>query len=223
MELQQLKASLRDGAGTGIARETRRGGDVPGIVYGGGADPVNIRLDQREFVSLLHGKRGEHAVVQLEVDGKPDLNTPAVIKEVQHHPVIGTVIHADFQRIRLDEKIITPVAVALQGQPVGVVDGGILDHQLREVEVECLATSIPEELPVDVTGLAIGDSVHVSDLVAPEGVEILTDSARTLAAVLVSRITKAAEEEEAAAEEAAAAAEGGEAAAGDDSKEGESS
>lgn len=195
MELQELSVKKRSETGKGVARRTRREGDVPGVLYGGGQDAVGLTVDASLFIQLIHGKLGEHAVVQLKVEDAPDLNTPALLKSVQHHPVKGHAVHFDFQRIRLDEKIQTVVSIELVGRPKGVIEGGVMDHQLREVEVECLATNVPDVLRFDVSNLDIGGSAHVSEIVAPEGVTIITEGDRTIATVLASRLTRTAEAE----------------------------
>ncbi len=200
MELQNLSVSKREGKGKGSSHQTRVKGLIPGVVYGGGQDPLHIVVNTKVFEKLLHGRFGEHAVVQLEVEGAPDLNSPALLKQVQRHPLKEHVLHADFLRIRLDERIETVVPIELTGQAAGVVEGGVLEHQLREVEVECLALEVPEHILVDVSRLNIGDSVHVSDLIVPEGIKVLTDPERPVASVTVPRAMVEAAPAEAAAE-----------------------
>ena len=199
MELKTLKVNVRQGKGKGPAGRTRSAGEVPGVVYGGGIDVLHVAMNTREFGKLLQGG-GQHAIVQLDVQDDASLSSPAQLKEVQHHPVRGHVLHADFQRIRLDERIIVLVPVVLTGQCRGVIDGGVVDHQLREVEVECLALDVPASLTLDVTDLGIGDSCHVENLVAPEGVTIVTDAQRAVVVVQAPRTVRAEGGEEAAAE-----------------------
>jgi large subunit ribosomal protein L25 len=197
MELHQLKAKKRDAVGKGEASKERRAGLVPGTMYGEGQEAVSLTLDAREFTRLVHGRGGEHAIVQLDIENAPDLSSPAMVKAVQHHPLRDNIVHADFMRIRLDQRITTAVSVTLVGESVGVIEGGVLDHQLREVEIECLALDVPETIEVDVSALTIGDSLHVSDLAVPENVTLLTESNRAVAAIMAPRVV----EEEAAAEE----------------------
>jgi large subunit ribosomal protein L25 len=205
MELQTLKAATREQRGKGAAGRERKAGRVPSVLYGGGGESVSLKLDAREFDRLI-GSGGVHAIVQLEVEDQPDLSSPAMLKAVHHHPVRGEVMHADFQRIRLDERITTIVSLELIGQSKGAVEGGVVDFQLREVEVECLALEVPEKIEVDISELGIGDSVHVEQLRAPANVTIVTDPTRSIVAVHAPRVIKTAEEEAAEAEAAAAEA-----------------
>jgi len=220
MELQNLTVSTRDGRGTGLARQLRAKGSVPGVVYGGGRDPVQVTINLKDFERILHSRMGEHAVVQLEVAERPELTSPALLKAVQHDPVQGFILHADFLRIRLDERIQTVVPIVLTGHAEGVVKGGVLEHTLREAEVECLALEVPAELVVDVTNLDIASSLHVSDIQVPEGVTILTDPGRVVASIQVPRALVAEAVEVAEGEEAEAAeGEEAEAAEGESKKE----
>jgi large subunit ribosomal protein L25 len=215
MELKTLNVMKRDQHGTGPARRTRVAGDVPGVIYGEGQAAVSISVNTRSFEQLIHGEMGEHAVVQLEVEGQPSLSGPAMIKAVQHHPVRSHVIHADFLRIRLDERIHTVVALNLVGRAKGIQEGGVPDQQLHEVEVECLALDVPPHIDVDISELNIGDSIHVEQLQAPKGVDITTDPERAVIAIHPPRILEDAEltpeELEARQAEAALAAGEGEA------------
>lgn len=202
MELQTLKAATRAERGKGAAGRDRKAGQIPGVLYGGGGDAVSLKLDAKEFDRLVHSG-GEHAIVQLEVEDAPKLSSPAMLKSVDHHPVRGDILHADFLRIRLDERITTLVSLELVGRCKGVVEGGVLDFQLREVEVECLALEVPEKIEVDTSELGIGDSLHVEQITAPPNVTIVTDPTRSIVAVHAPRVVKSAAEE---AEEAEAAA-----------------
>lgn len=212
MQLKSIKAAARERIGKGGSRRTRQSGDIPSVLYGGGSEAVNLRINTREFVRLVQ-TGGSHAIVQIEVDGDPGAGGPALLKAVQYHPVKGNPIHADFQRIRLDERIETLVPLHFVGHCKGVVDGGVLDFQLREVEVECLALEVPEFIEVDITDLGIGNSLHVSDIKAPANVTIVSEADRSVVAVHAPRLVTA--EAPAAGEavegaEAAAPAEGAE-------------
>ncbi len=195
MELQTLDARVRTNRKKGAARKERAAGRIPGVIYGEGQEAVSISLDGREFVRLLHGAGGEHAVVELKMENAPDKGGPAMLREVQHHPLRDDVLHVDFQRIRLDRKIVTYVPIHLEGKAKGLTEGGVLDYQLREVEVECLPVDVPEYLELDITELEIGHSLHVSDLKAPDKVTLITEPERAVVTMLAPRVTV--EEEEA--------------------------
>jgi large subunit ribosomal protein L25 len=192
MELQSLTVKTRDGKGKGPARRSRRAGEIPATIYGEGKEAVSLAVDLKTFQGVVHGKGGEHAIVQLEVEGRPELNGPAVVKSVQHHPVRSHIVHADFMRIRLDARMRTVVPIVLVGRSKGVLEGGVPDQQLHELEVECLALDVPEHIEVDITELGVGESLHVSQIAARENVEIVTEGDRTVIAVHPPRVTGAA-------------------------------
>ena len=184
MAIVVLKSARRDEVGKGFARRLRQAGSVPAVYYGRGEAPVALAVHAKELESILHGSAGSNVIVDLKVEGDAAADRKALLREIQRHPVKGNIIHVDFQHISLSERITVEVPVVLIGTPAGVKDGGgILEHLLREVEVECLPTDIPEKLTVDVSHLNIGESVHVSDLVADK-VEVKTEAERTVASVV---------------------------------------
>lgn len=187
MNIPTLKAQLRTLGTKGDVKKLRKEGKIPAVLYGLKENSVPICVDSREFMKLLSHLEGKHPVVKLEVEGNTYLDTPALIQDIQRHPVKWNVIHVDFLRIRLDQKIHTSVPVVLVGQAEGVKMGGVLDHQLREVEIECLALQVPPHIELDVTNLGLGKSLHVYDLVPPEGVKVITDPERVIVSVHVPR------------------------------------
>lgn len=203
MEMQTIKVTTRTDTGKGPARRKRVVGDIPAVVYGEGSDSVPIVINAKSFDTLVHGSHGEHAVLQLEVEDKPELNGPIMIKDVQHHPIRNHVLHADFQRIKLDKPVQTLVPINLTGHCVGLVEGGVPDQQLRELEIECLPLDTPVQFDVDITDVAIGGRVHVSDLTAPEGLIILTEGDRTILAIHAPRVAGTTEEDSEETEEGA--------------------
>ena len=220
MELQSLKVLTRAKQGKGAARQIRRAGDIPGVLYGGGSDPVSVKVNARDLDNLLRSDQGEHALIELQVEDKPELNGPAMVKAVQYHPVHGQVIHTDLLRIDLSKKIQIMVPITLVGQSKGVIEGGVIDHQSRELEVVCLPLEVPDAFEVDITELDIGDNLHVTDIRVPDGVEILTGGDRTVVAVHAPRVVVEEEEvieEEALAEGEEPATEGADAEDGDKS------
>jgi len=138
----------------------------------------------KELEEVIHSAEGSNVIVDLRVGGDASPERKALIREIQRDPVGGTILHLDLQHISLTEQIIVEVPIVLLGTPTGVKDGGgILEHLLREVEVECLPADIPSKLEIDVSALNIGDSLHVSDLKA-DRVTIKTDATRAIAAVV---------------------------------------
>jgi large subunit ribosomal protein L25 len=206
MELKSLKANTRKVGTKGAAHSVRRAGDVPGVLYGQGGEAISLSVPGRELDRVLHGGGGAHAILQIEFEDAPGGNSPAIVKAIQRHPLKGSVLHADFMRIRLDESIQTSVKIVLAGQPKGVLEGGVLEHQLRELEVECLALEVPDSITIDVSGMAVGDVLHVSEVVPPAGVTILTDGDQPIASLSLARAATEAAEAEAAPEAAAPAA-----------------
>lgn len=164
----------RTPGGSRGSRRLRTQGLVPGVVYGHGGEARPFSVLGRDYrVVLAEG----HALFDLEIEGSEAV--PVVVKEQQHDPVRGDVIHMDFLEVNLDEKIQAEVSVELEGSDVapGVREGGVLEHVLREVTVEALPTEIPEVLVVDVSAMEINDNVTLEAVVTPEGVEIVAEDA----------------------------------------------
>ncbi|TMQ64680.1 MAG: 50S ribosomal protein L25 [Candidatus Eisenbacteria bacterium] len=179
-----LKGERRSDVGKGVARKLRMTGRIPAVYYGRGEEPIPLVVSLKELEELIHSAEGSNVIVDLRVGGDSSPERKALIREIQRDPVGGTILHLDLQHISLTERIIVEVPIVLLGTPTGVKDGGgILEHLLREVEVECLPTDIPSRLEVDVSGLNIGDSLHVSDLKA-DRITIKTDATRAIAAVV---------------------------------------
>jgi large subunit ribosomal protein L25 len=184
MAIVSLEAAPRADAGKGVARKLRADGRVPGVYYGRGEDSIPLTVALKDLESVLESADGSNVIVDLKLSGTAAKDRKALIREIQRHPVAGLILHLDLQHISLTERITVEVPIVLIGVPAGVKDaGGILEHLLREVEVECLPTDIPAKLEVDVSGLQIGDSLHVSDLKVERG-EILTEADRAIAAVV---------------------------------------
>lgn len=192
-----LKAEVRSDAGKQVAKRLRAGGRLPAVVYGEQVEPVVCSIDRRELETVLHDF-GRNAIVSLEAAGNGTQST--IIKEIQHDPVRGEILHVDFHRIDLTRKIVVEVRVDAEGIPIGVRnESGILEHMLHYVDVECLPTEIPDKIVIDVSELNIGDNLHVSDLSLEGDVEIVTDGERTLFAVAAPSLRQ--EDEEAAEDE----------------------
>jgi large subunit ribosomal protein L25 len=204
MERVSLSAQERAGIGKSGARRARREGFVPAVVYGRGRTPRALSVGRKDLLAALR-TAGRNALIDLRIaqDGEGQAET-VMIEEIQRDHVRREILHVDLHLISLTEALDVNVPVALTGTPEAVASGtGILEQLRREVEVRCLPTQIPDRLTLDVSGLGVGDSLHVSDLKVAEGIEILTPPEEVLAAV----VAPAAEEEAAPAAEAEAAAE----------------
>jgi large subunit ribosomal protein L25 len=178
-----LEVSRREKTGKEVAKKLRQQGRIPAIVYGGHRDPVPVSVDLKTVSELV--KKSEHGVRSiflLEMAGS-DQKRHAMIKDITINPISRKMIHIDFVRVMMDEKIKTVVPVRLVGTPKGVKEGGLLDWQVREVHIECLPGLIPDSIDMDVTGIEFNHFVRIGDLKAPDGVRILDDLERVLASV----------------------------------------
>ncbi len=184
MAMHALKGARRSNVGKGVARKLRQAGSIPAVYYGRGEDPIPLTVGLKDLEDVIERAEGSNVIVDLKVDGDGAGDRKALIREIQRDPVGGTILHLDLQHISLTETITVEIPVVLVGTPTGVKDGGgILEHLLRDVEVECLPTDIPSRIEIDVSALNIGDSLHVSDLRA-ERVTIVTEAGRTIATVV---------------------------------------
>jgi len=198
-----LNAEMRPESGTAVARRLRSEGKIPAVVYAKGEGTLHITADRREFVKLLH-KQGENVIISLNIKkGSKMQPKTVIIKEIQYDTIKEDIFHVDFQQIKLTEKIRVHVPLVTRGDAdaLGVKEGGILEHVLREVEVECLPTDIPKQIVIDVANLNIGDSVHVRELAVDEKVTLLTEPEQV--AVLVKFKAEEKPEEEKVEEETA--------------------
>ncbi len=185
MEEVILEAQKRTDTGTGRVNRLRKSSALPAVVYGEGHSPLNLQLSAKEFANLVAKHKGGSFMIKLRIkDGSKQSDKAVLIKEIQHHPVKDTVIHVDFNEISLTKHIRVKVPVAAKGEAIGVKrDAGVLDHVIWELEIECLPTSIPEAIEVDVSNLEIGKSIHVKDIVLPAGVKVLNDPDSAVLAV----------------------------------------
>ena len=211
----KLTISSREVSNSRSTRRLRRQGQVPGILYGGGDDAMPFAVDERE---LRHALAARGAVIELELGGDA---TPAVLKDAQRHPVRGHTMHVDFLRVNLNVAIHAVVALELTGgdEAPGAIEGGVLEHVTREINIEALPNDIPERLQVDASSMQINDTLLLSAVTAPEGVTILDDLDETVVATLTPPKLQAdleALDEEAALEQETELVGEGEAPAGDE-------
>jgi large subunit ribosomal protein L25 len=194
-----VEVTPREAIGKNESRRMRRAGQIPAILYGAGKDPVPLTVDPSHIERILHSEAGANSLFRLGLAGT-EKQRFVMIKEYQVDPVNGELMHADFVRVKMDEVIEVSVPIRIVGEAVGVkVDGGILEHVSRSIELSCLPTDIPEHIDVDVTNLKIGESIKVSDLQTTDEYTMLSDSGQTL--VVCAAPVKEEEAAEAAPEE----------------------
>ena len=178
----KLSAKGRDGQGKGDNRKLRQTGYIPAVIYGHGETTRSVAVNAHELELLFSRVHVENTVIDLDVEGekKP---IRALVREVQKHPAKGSVVHVDFYQIHAGEMVHIQIPINFVGTAVGVRNGGMLQHTMDELDVKVSADNIPESIEVDVSGLEIGDSVHVGDLKVPAGVEVLDNADRSVCSV----------------------------------------
>jgi large subunit ribosomal protein L25 len=216
-----LKADVGRPTGTRVSKRLRAAGRVPGVVYGLDSDPVPVDVDWRELRHALTGEAGLNALIDLEFGGHSELS---IVKSLQRHPVHHTVTHVDFLLIRRDVAISVDVPIVLQGEAEEVLkEGGMVDQILTTLTVAAKPADIPNELTIDISGLAVGDAVRVGDLSLPSGVTTEVDPEDPVVTAAIVQIDvpepEVAEGEEGEGEEGAEG-EGGEVAEGESGAEG---
>lgn len=195
MQKVLLKAQKRSEIGKGGARSLRRQDMLPAILYSKGKS-TPITVQKKEITRLMVSGGGEHALITIELtDNKGSKKDHwALVKDYQADPIKKELLHVDFIEISLKKKITTVVPVVITKDPIGVKHGGILQKQLRDVEVQCLPTQIPEGIEIDASSIDIGHTLHVSDLPALEGVKILTDPHESILSVFAPKVEEVAPE-----------------------------
>jgi len=203
MEKILLKADKRSEIGKGGARSLRRRGIMPAVMYSGDTS-TPVKVNSKEISRLMFKGTAEHALITLELheDGKKTSVHPVLVKDYQLDPVTDDLLHLDFIEVSLKKKVVVTVPIVITKDPVGIKLGGIAEHHLREVEIECLPTQIPDKIEVDAGFIEIGQTLHVSDITIPEGVTFVTDPKEVVLNVSAPKV-EAEPEEEAAEGEAA--------------------
>lgn len=194
-----LAAEKRNPGPKSALLKTRQSGFVPGVVVHKGDPSVAIQLSNRALSNVLHTEAGRNVLIDLKIKNeRPEKQRMVVVKDIQRDPVHGGILHVDFHQISLTDKIVVNVPILQKGEAVGVRnEGGVLETPLRELHIECLPTDIPEHIEVDISGLALNQSVHVRDLAVSPNIKVLSDPDM----VVVQVKLPAAEEAAPAAEE----------------------
>jgi large subunit ribosomal protein L25 len=182
-ERVKLQVKERDRRGSADARRLRREGLIPGVLYGSGKQPHAICIPERELRRVLTGQGGLHAILDVVLEGQKTTHA-SILKDYQQDPIRGHISHVDLQEVRLDKPIQASVNVQLVGEPAGTKEGGVLSQVQREINVEALPMEIPEHIDLDVSGMAIGDTLRLADLAAMDGVTYLDDPEETVLATV---------------------------------------
>jgi len=204
---QKLKARKRSETGKGAVRRLRSTGEIPAVMYGHGTEPQSLAVRNEELQDVIRGEAGLNVLLDLQViDGKHKDNHLVMIKELQRHPFRAKLLHVDFLKVARDERVTMKVPISILGEEesVGLRAGGTLQHNLWEVEVECLPTEVPDHLQADIAAIAVGEHLSVSDLKPRPGVTVLTDPDDIILTILAPRLLEELEEAPAEEEEAAA-------------------
>ncbi len=182
-----LEVSRREGTGKEIAKKLRQKGQVPAVVYGGHREPVAITVDRKAVADLIQkSEHGVRSIFLLKMSGT-DQQRHAMIKDMQINPISRKLIHIDFVRILMDEVVRVTVPVHLNGTPIGVKEGGVLDWQVRDLHVECLPNAIPDSIEVEVGEVGMHHYLRIADLKLPDGVKVLDDLERVVIGVTHAR------------------------------------
>ena len=216
MEQFEIQATVRKTAGNGPARALRRNGQIPAVLYGPQTEPLMLAVSIKELEQVLKNSNVAQIILKLVIQNGKKITKPAMIKEMQTHPISRAYLHVDFYEIDMQRPIKVMVPVVTRGKSVGVELGGMMQVIRRELEVQCLPGDMPETIEIDVSDLDIGDSIHVQEIPLGENIEFTTDTNLTVITVLspkVEALEKGEEEEELEEGEEAAEGEEGEPAA----------
>ena len=181
MEKVNLEAEIREKTGKGSSGRLRRTGYIPAVLYGEKEEPQPLIVNTKDLEKAISTEAGENVIISLKVGDKA---RTVIVKELQTDPVRGDLLHVDLCQISLREKLKAAVPIEVRGESPGVKEGGILQHRLREIEVECFPTEIPESIPIDIGGLGIGDSLHIKDLRITGDIKILVDREETVVSIV---------------------------------------
>lgn len=200
-----VQAKSRQPGTKNEARRVRKAGMVPATVYGAGKPPVSVSLDPKQIAQILHSKSGHNTIFELQMDGE---NAMAMIVDWQNEPIKSSLLHVDVKRIAMDKKLTVNVPIVLVGEAYGVkTEGGILEQVLREIEIECLPSDIPDTIEVNVSELKSGQNLRVKDLPHGGSITFLTEEDEVVAHIVHVKEVVEAAPEAAGAEAAPATAE----------------
>ena len=185
-----LSARIRDNKGKGVARRLRRDDQIPAIFYGPNAKTTMLSVSYRDLGGIIKQTTSENIILGLKIESESGIESRKVmLKELQIDPIKDTYLHADFYEISMDKELTVDIPVHLVNAPIGVQKGGILQHVKREITIICLPDNLVDSLEVDVSGLDIGESVHIRDIEIPEGIKTTQEDHLTIAVVVAPSVT----------------------------------
>jgi large subunit ribosomal protein L25 len=190
----EIRAEPRNDGGKGVARKLRAAGRIPAVVYGRGEPTRALTINAHDFTRLLTTLHWQNAVVTLRIEGETD-EVRALVRDVQRHAGKQHVLHVDFHQIHAGDSVHVAVPIVLHGTAAGTRAGGVLQQTLTDIEVRCIADRIPERIDIDIETLEIGDSVHVRDLPAIEGVELLADGDLSVCSIVPPTVSRTEDDE----------------------------
>ena len=183
MEQRELTVELRTKTGKGISRQLRTSGLIPGVVYGKGIEAVSVTVNPRDLAEAIAGDGGQNHLITLKGDAKLNGIT-VIVSDLVRDALRGDMMHVDLHKIDMSEKVHVQVPLNMVGTAIGVKEGGLLDVVMHSLDVECLPAQIPGHIDVDVTELAVGHSIHVSELKIPAGLKVLADPKASVVSIL---------------------------------------
>jgi len=193
MKDAKLIAKKRTLEGSSNARRMRSAGSLPGVVYGSEKEPVSIEVSAHDFEQILHHHASESLLIEIELESEGDMSV--LVKDVQHHPVTGDLLHVDLLRVAANKPIAVDIQIELIGESAGVKMGGILDQVMHSIEIECLPGDLVDMFEFDVSDMNIGDALHVSDLKLDAKYKIMVDDEAIVASVAAPNVAEEDEEE----------------------------
>ena len=200
--MSKLIVKKRNNQGTSSSRRMRSDGLLPGIIYGSDKESNIVEMNLNQVEKILKNHSSDSVLI--EVDLEDEGSVRVLLKEVQYHPVTSSILHVDLQRVVAGKPIQVDVAIELNGEPEGVKSGGIIDHKIHSLSVECLPKDMIESIPVDITNLEIGDSLTVSDIIVTSKIKILSDENLQVISINAPKVIDSSDEETEEADEASA-------------------
>lgn len=191
MDKIQFTAEEREGKGKGVARKLRASGFIPAVIYGPGYEPVPLKVEKKKAEDILRKLEAHNIMADIVIKkGRKKETIKTVLKDIQIDPIRGDILHLDFYRVRMDHTVRMGVPVHLVGEAPGLEKGGILEHELRELQIQALPDRIPSMIEVDISKLDIGHAILVKDIVLPEGVSAVDDPEKVVVTVLAPKAEK---------------------------------